>query len=145
MLIALIGAIGYGGWSVLNEVQRVQVAPVENTPDVLADLDPLEAEQPGQGTNLTLAGNFAAPEDETLDRLYRPEALDVPVMVARDAPPHFSCKSLSLECPCRQVCSCGPNPAQSLRIPSSGDQVLCPTIRRGGGLLSNARPSRYRA
>ncbi|QIE44776.1 DUF4115 domain-containing protein [Pseudohalocynthiibacter aestuariivivens] len=86
VLVALIAAIGYGGWSVLNEVQRVQVAPVENTPNVLADLDPLEAAKPGQGTPTTLAGNFAAPEDDTLVRLYRPEALDVPVMVARDAP-----------------------------------------------------------
>ena len=86
VLVALIAAIGYGGWSVLTEVQRVQVAPVENTPSVLADLDPLEAAQSGQGSQTTLAGNFAAPQDETLDRLYRPEALDVPVMVARDAP-----------------------------------------------------------
>ncbi|MDX1785979.1 MAG: DUF4115 domain-containing protein [Roseovarius sp.] len=86
VLVALIAAIGYGGWSVLTEVQRVQVAPVENTPSVLADLDPLEAAQSGQGAQTTLAGNFAAPQDETLDRLYRPEALDVPVMVARDAP-----------------------------------------------------------
>ncbi|WP_272006118.1 helix-turn-helix domain-containing protein [Roseovarius sp. ZX-A-9] len=86
VLVALIAAIGYGGWSVLTEVQRVQVAPVENTPSVLADLDPLEATQSGQVSQTTLAGNFAAPQDETLDRLYRPEALDVPVMVARDAP-----------------------------------------------------------
>ncbi len=86
VLVALIAAIGYGGWSVLTEVQRVQVAPMENAPNVLADLDPLEAAQSRQGAQTTLAGNFAAPEDETLDRLYRPEALDVPVMVARDAP-----------------------------------------------------------
>ncbi|GGO52854.1 protein RodZ, contains Xre-like HTH and DUF4115 domains [Roseovarius pacificus] len=88
VLVALIGAIGYGGWSVLNEVQRVQFAPVENTPDVLADLDPLESAVPNaeDGQNRDLAGTFTAPADERLDRLYRPEALDVPVMVARDAP-----------------------------------------------------------
>ena len=96
VLVALIGAIGYGGWAVLNEVQRVQFAPVENTPDVLADLDPLEgASQPadagteGRDTGddaVGVAGGFAAPDSDRLDRLYRPEALDVPVMVARDAP-----------------------------------------------------------
>ena len=43
VLIALIGGIGYGGWTVLKEVQRVQVAPVEQTPIVLSDLDPLAA------------------------------------------------------------------------------------------------------
>ena len=95
VLIALISAIGYGGWSVLNEVQRVQVSPVENTPDVLADLDPLAgvrtrapkvAEGAGQGEDVAKTAGMIAPEGETLDRLYRPEALDVPVLIARDGP-----------------------------------------------------------
>ncbi|MEM6578847.1 MAG: helix-turn-helix transcriptional regulator, partial [Pseudomonadota bacterium] len=42
VLVCLIGGLGYGAWSVLNEVQRVQFAPVENTPDVLSTLDPLQ-------------------------------------------------------------------------------------------------------
>src|SRR6056297_4297578 len=91
VLVALITAIGYGGWAVLNEVQRVQFAPVENTPDVLADLDPLDSatRMSGQNGGEELAqadGEFRAPDLDRLDRLYRPEALDVPVMVARDAP-----------------------------------------------------------
>ncbi len=88
VLIALIGAIGYGGYSVLNEVQRVQLAPVENTPDVLADLDPL-AGMSIQNEDVIDADTvtaFQVPATDGLDRLYRPEALDVPVMVARDAP-----------------------------------------------------------
>ncbi|MFK7937939.1 MAG: helix-turn-helix domain-containing protein [Roseovarius sp.] len=88
VLVALISAIGYGGYSVLNEVQRVTVAPVENTPDVLADLDPLAGmaiENEDVITPETIA-TFQPPSDEGLDRLYRPEALDVPVMIARDAP-----------------------------------------------------------
>ena len=32
------------------------------------------------------AGPFSPPSNEALDRLYRPKALDVPVLVARDAP-----------------------------------------------------------
>lgn len=88
VLLALIAGIGYGGWAVLNEVQRVQVAPVENTPDVLADLDPLEGvtrrvEDPVP--QVATAGVFNPPTD-ALDRLYRPQALDVPVLVSRDAP-----------------------------------------------------------
>ncbi|MEX1235552.1 MAG: RodZ domain-containing protein [Roseovarius sp.] len=91
VLVALIGAIGYGGWSVLNEVQRVQVVPVENTPDVLADLDPLDGVETTRTasdseTNVAERAGMAAPESETLDRLYRPEALDLPVLVARDGP-----------------------------------------------------------
>lgn len=85
VLVLLIGGIGYGGWSVLNEVQRVQFAPVENTPDVLSDLDPLDAAG-GAATASDPDMAFSAPRDDRLDRLYRPEALDVPVMVARDAP-----------------------------------------------------------
>lgn len=85
VLVALIGGLGYGGWSVLQEVQRVQFAPVEQTPTVLSDLDPLA----GAGNAIETADvnqGFVAPSPEALDRLYRPQALDVPVLVARDAP-----------------------------------------------------------
>ena len=84
VLVALIGAIGYGGWSVLRQVQQVQLAPVENTPMVLADLDPLE--QAGADASDASQSGFMAPREDRLSRLYRPKALDVPVMVARDAP-----------------------------------------------------------
>jgi len=84
VLVALIGAIGYGGWSVLRQVQQVRLAPVENTPMVLADLDPLD--QAGEGGADTVQDRFKAPREDRLSRLYRPKALDVPVMVARDAP-----------------------------------------------------------
>jgi len=83
VLIALMGGLGYGGWTVLREVQQVQVTPVDQTPVVLSDLDPLNTDPAGPG-EATQA--FAAPSVEALDRLYRPQALDVPVLVARDAP-----------------------------------------------------------
>ena len=83
VLVLLVGVIGYGGWSVLNEIQRVQMAPVENTPVVLADLDPLQS---AGGAAREGGGLSAPPQADALDRLYRPQALDLPVMVARDAP-----------------------------------------------------------
>ncbi len=94
VLALLIGGLGYGGWSILNEVQRVQFAPVENTPAVLSDLDPLEgavaaadnSDETQENDPARSASVLNAPRDERLDRLYRPEALDVPVMIARDAP-----------------------------------------------------------
>jgi len=90
VLVALIGAIGFGGWTVLNEIQRVQYAPVENTPSVLSDLDPLQPATQiavaDEGTNDPVAAGVFAPPSAALDRLYRPQALDVPVMTARDAP-----------------------------------------------------------
>ncbi|MBC7132460.1 MAG: DUF4115 domain-containing protein [Roseovarius sp.] len=85
VLIALIGGIGYGGWSVLRQVQQVQLAPVENTPVVLADIDPLSSAAGGVAGS-EAAGMFKPPQEDRLSRLYRPRALDVPVMVARDAP-----------------------------------------------------------
>ncbi len=88
VLVALIAALGYGGWAVLNEIQRVKLAPVEQTPVVLYDLDPVNAAQTTEVETPAaqdVASVFTPPSD-TLDRLYRPQALDVPVMVARDAP-----------------------------------------------------------
>jgi hypothetical protein len=89
VLLMLIGTIGYGGWTVLNEVQRVQFAPVENTPDVMTDLDPLQSRPAGQSDqNGTFAGESGGGQarNDALTRMYRPQALDVPVLVARDAP-----------------------------------------------------------
>tara|TARA_R110001606_G_scaffold363774_2_gene518023 strand:- start:222 stop:1166 length:945 start_codon:yes stop_codon:yes gene_type:complete len=89
VLVALIGAIGFGGWSVLKEVQRVQVTPVDETPVVLSDLDPLEgalASAPEETPNAVAPSAMSSPRADALDRLYRPAALDVPVLVARDAP-----------------------------------------------------------
>ena len=85
VLVALISGLGYGGWTVLQEVQKVQFAPVEQTPVVLSDLDPLAGASNSTQIDDTLAG-FQAPSSEALNRLYRPQALDVPVLVARDAP-----------------------------------------------------------
>lgn len=89
VLVSLIGAIGFGGWTILKEVQRVQVTPVDQTPVVLSDLDPLEgalATAPESGDNPSAPIAMQNPRADALDRLYRPQALDVPIMVARDAP-----------------------------------------------------------
>lgn len=89
VLMGLIGAIGFGGWTVLKEVQRVQVAPVDQTPVVLSDLDPLDGaltRAPEMSGSAEAPRTVEAPRSEALDRLYRPQALDVPVLVPRDAP-----------------------------------------------------------
>lgn len=85
VLVALIGGIGYGGWSVLQEVQRVQFAPVEQSPGVTSVVDPLAASDDVVAA-VEQSSGFVAPTPDALDRLYRPQALDVPVMVARDGP-----------------------------------------------------------
>ncbi|NCO86261.1 MAG: DUF4115 domain-containing protein [Rhodobacterales bacterium] len=86
VLLMVIGGLGFGGWTILQEVQKVQFAPVEQAPTVLADVDRLAgATRAGSiaGGDLTA---FVAPAPDALDRLYRPQALDVPVLVARDGP-----------------------------------------------------------
>ena len=90
VLVGLIAGLAFGGWSVLKQVQQVQVAPVDQTLIVLSDIDPLSgaarvAETPAE-ENEPQGVRFAPPTAEALDRLYRPQALDVPVLVARDAP-----------------------------------------------------------
>jgi cytoskeletal protein RodZ len=93
VLLLLIGGIGYGGWSVLREVQRVQVAPVEQAPSVVAAIDPLG--NIGTAASAAPTDTAAAPADSTqpvpptaeaLGRIYRPQALEMPQMVARDGP-----------------------------------------------------------
>ena len=93
VLVLLLGGLGYGGYSVLQEVQRVQLAPVDQTPVVLSDLDPLQSAVSSEEETVAAvdtgaaAGVFTPPASvEAFDRLYRPQALDVPVLVARDAP-----------------------------------------------------------
>lgn len=87
VLLALITGVGYGAVSVLNEVQRVRIVPVEQTPVVLSDLDPLATATGADDTfNMAEAAGLFTPPSQDLDRLYRPQALDVPVLVSRDAP-----------------------------------------------------------
>ncbi|MEM6887749.1 MAG: helix-turn-helix domain-containing protein [Pseudomonadota bacterium] len=88
VLLALIAGIGFGGYTVLQEVQRVQVAPVDKTPVVLSDLDPLEgALISNHSADVELPDMQSAPQRaEAFDRLYKPQALDVPVLVVRDTP-----------------------------------------------------------
>lgn len=85
VLVALIGALGYGGWSVLQEVQRVQLSPVEQAPVVVAELDPLAGVKAAP-EQVADAGSDAQAGSDQLDRLYQPEALEAPVLTARDGP-----------------------------------------------------------
>ncbi|AUH35488.1 DUF4115 domain-containing protein [Paracoccus tegillarcae] len=89
VLVALIAGLGYGGWSVLQEVQRVNLTPGDDAPTVVADLDPVQSgglPQPelDSSEGVDLAANM--PQPESLDRNYRPQILEAPVLTARDGP-----------------------------------------------------------
>ncbi len=86
VLVALIGVIGYGGWSVLQEVQKVQFTPVDQAPGVGQLGRSAGPDASGIGTAMAETAGLTPPPAEALDRLYRPQALDVPVLTARDGP-----------------------------------------------------------
>ncbi len=85
-LMALIGIIGFSGYSVLREIQQVDFAPVEQSAGALSDLDDFSAGNVEVASVTGGAGLNTPPLVETVDRLYRPQALDVPVLIARDGP-----------------------------------------------------------
>ncbi|MEL6585151.1 MAG: RodZ domain-containing protein [Pseudomonadota bacterium] len=84
VLALLVGGIGYGGWTLVQEIQRVQVAPIEQAPELVAELDPLV---PGlAAARLQDGSDEDAPNADALARLYRPQALDAPILQPRDEP-----------------------------------------------------------
>ena len=89
VLALLAGGLAYGGWSVLQEVQRVNLTPGEETPQIVATLDPVQGGDLSgpapDDTDLTdIAGHL--PQPEALDRAFRPQILEAPVLTARDSP-----------------------------------------------------------
>lgn len=89
VLAVLTGTVAYGGYRVLQNIQRVTIAPVDQRPETLSSVAELAA--PGydvQEVQFAEAGAPAAPPqaDADLARLYRPRELEIPVVEARDGP-----------------------------------------------------------
>lgn len=83
VMVALACGLGYGGWAVLQEVQKVNLTPGDQAPGMIASLDPVqEAAEP----ETVESAQVNLPRPEGLDRTYRPQALEVPVLIARDGP-----------------------------------------------------------
>lgn len=83
VMALLVGGLGYGGWSVLREVQKVNLTPGDQSPGVIAALDPV---QEAAAPETVDSAQVNLPRPEGIDRTYRPQALEVPVLVARDGP-----------------------------------------------------------
>ncbi|MEJ6395084.1 RodZ domain-containing protein [Gymnodinialimonas sp. 2305UL16-5] len=84
VLVVLALGIGYGAWAVLHDIQRLQIAPIDEAPAApLAQLDPLEGM--GQEFNPEQGFDIAMPNPQTADRLLRPQALEAPVLTPRDS------------------------------------------------------------
>ena len=79
-LICVVCGIGYGGLNLFNQIQTVEISPSEASPIVLTEISSgllREDLNNPKTSGVTI---------DQLDRLYRPQALDVPVLTARDAP-----------------------------------------------------------
>lgn len=83
VMAVLACGLGYGGWSVLQELQKVNLTPGEQAPGVIANLDPV---QDAAAPETIESAQINLPRPEGLDRTYRPQTLEVPVLVARDGP-----------------------------------------------------------
>lgn len=89
VLVALIAGLGFAGWTVLQEVQRVQVAPADLVPNVVTDINPLAGELAGVAPSAIDTDPLTAPPGSGAVgqvRIARPQALDVPLLVPRDGP-----------------------------------------------------------
>ncbi len=86
VLVGLFIGLGYGGWTVLQNIQRVQFAPVEALPVAVAEIDepaPPETTAFEEPVLTKLASPVAA---TSLAELYRQQELEVPILVPRDGP-----------------------------------------------------------
>ena len=84
VLAGLIVGLGYGGLAVLNEVQRVQFAPVNETPSVIRSVSTLggeDTETSSDGIQIATPIQMAA-----LEEFYRPTELSMPRLTPRDGP-----------------------------------------------------------
>lgn len=86
VLLLLISGLGYGGWLVLENIQRVEFAPVEDLPVAVAEVDPLASPAPAALEEPELTELEAPVASTALAELYRQQELEVPIIAPRDGP-----------------------------------------------------------
>ncbi len=82
VIVGLIAGLVFGGWTLLKDIQRVDIAPVEQSPEVL---DTVEFAGFADAANTELLSRTAE-QAMDLNRLYSNRALSVPVVTPRDGP-----------------------------------------------------------
>ncbi len=81
-LALVVGGLGYGGWVLIQDIQRVEFAPIEDTPMVAYEPGSLGATTGDSAGTVANSVNIAA--DPSL--LYNTQELDIPVVQPRDGP-----------------------------------------------------------
>ena len=137
VLLLLVGGLGFGGWAVLQEVQKVSLGPVEDAPGVITALDP------AQEIGLAPADEVLAidlPRPDLSDLTFRPQMLETPELPARDSPiaaidPNLSRPARPLEAPATAV------PAVGARLAMDyGPQLPTEVAAEMGPMLADAAP-----
>ena len=82
VLVFLLGGLGYGAYSIVHKIQRVQMVPIEQSPLTESDLDPLV----GSMSSDLKFDDIKRSSEKIYNRIYRPQALDVPILTPRDSP-----------------------------------------------------------
>jgi cytoskeletal protein RodZ len=86
VMTGLVAGLGYGGWAVLQNIQRVQFAPVEELPLAQSEVAALEAPLAETLAEPVLS-DLASPVAATaLADLYRRQEIEVPILMPRDGP-----------------------------------------------------------
>ena len=80
-LICIVCGIGYGGLTLFNQIQTVEISPSDASPIVLTEISAQLVTK--ENVDELIADKIT---NDQLDRLYRPQALEVPVLTARDGP-----------------------------------------------------------
>lgn len=86
VLAALVGGLGYGGWTVLQNIQRVQFAPVDELPVAFAEVTALETPDGPELAEPVLTELAKPVTATTLVELYRQQEAEVPILAPRDGP-----------------------------------------------------------
>lgn len=87
VMALMIGGLGYGAWAVLQNIQRVQFAPVDDLPQAYAGVAPLDEPEVVASAADTVPNDLATPVTATaLAELYRRQEAEVPILVPRDGP-----------------------------------------------------------
>ena len=83
VLAVVVAALGYGAWSVIQDIQRVEFAPIEDNPMVAFEPANLGGAQMDSSGDF-LASGIALAADPSI--LYSRRELEVPVVEPRDGP-----------------------------------------------------------
>jgi len=85
-LFVIVAGLSYGGYSVLQQVQRVTIAPSPIAPEIVDAGPSLDLSEEAIAVANSETTATPASGDGPLVDLYRPQLLDVPILVPRDGP-----------------------------------------------------------